>query len=296
MAIIGASRPYFAIYNAAGNVVTYSNGAVMGKLVQFNIEAAASDNNNNDFYADNGVAETQRNKFSSGTLTVQTDDLRQEVSKAILGIKEASIGSIPGVTDAGAKELIYDDDQNTPYLGIGMVQKKQIGNVNYYRAVVLQKVMFNVPADAAITEGETIDWQVPELTGSIMRDDSEKHRWKREATFTTESQAEAYVRYMLNITASGDATLALLRIGNLTLSPEFDPTEDEYTVTTSNATNIVEATAADVSATVEIEVNDVEHVNGQPASWEDGENTVVVTVTAGDGESTKTYTVTVTKT
>ena len=42
---------------------------------------------------------------------------------------------------------------------------------------------------------------MPELTGTIMRDDTEKHMWKREATFTTEAQAEAYIKARLGIAA-----------------------------------------------------------------------------------------------
>lgn len=295
MAIIGASRPYFAKYRHAGTTVIYEDGGVMGALVQMNIEAEASNNNNNDFYADNRVKETQKNKFSNGTLTVQTDDLRQQVSKAILGVKEETLPTIQGVTDVGVKELIYDDDLSTPYLGIGMIQKKQVDNVDYWRAVILTKVMFEVPADAATTEGETIDWQVPELSASFMRDDSAKHRWKREATFTTEEQADAYLRYMLNIPASDNALLAQLRVGNLTLTPEFDPETTTYTLTTTNETNVVAATAEDAAATVEIKVNGTEHENGEPATWTSGSNTVTAKVTAADGETTKTYTITVTK-
>ena len=56
------------------------------------------------------------------------------------------------------------------------------------------------PADAATTQGESIEWQVPELSATIMRDDSATHMWKREATFTTEAQAEAYIKARLNIT------------------------------------------------------------------------------------------------
>ena len=60
--------------------------------------------------------------------------------------------------------------------------------------------MLAVPNDAATTQGETIEWQTPQLTGTIMRDDSAKHAWKREATFTTEAQAEAYIKARLSIT------------------------------------------------------------------------------------------------
>lgn len=198
MAIIGASNPYYAIYNANGGTPTYSNGGKMGALVEFNFELESTDNNN--FFADNKVQESQR-RFSNGTVTIQTDDLGPEVSAAICGLTPTPLGTIEGVTDEGVKELVWGEAQDSPYLGIGVIQKKMKNNVILWRAVILTKIIFNIPNEAATTEGEEIDWQVPEITGSIMRDDSAQHNWKREATFTTEAQADAYIRNRLNITA-----------------------------------------------------------------------------------------------
>lgn len=199
MATIGLSKPYYAVYSAAENVVTYANGAVMGKATEANIEIKTSDNNN--LYGDNAIAETDR-QFTSGTLTLSTTDLSQEVSKAILGLKEETLDSITGVTDEDVSELIYDDTQAIPYLGVGFIVKKVVNGVTMWRGIVLTKVMFSIPSDAATTQGETITWQVPSLTATIMRDDSATRMWKREATFTTEAQAEAYIKDRLSISAA----------------------------------------------------------------------------------------------
>ena len=199
MATIGLSKPYFSVYNAAGTTVSYSKGAVMGKATEANIEIDTTEDKN--LYPDNGIAETDRT-FAGGTLTLSTDDLSQEVSKAILGLTEQAITGIDGVTDTSVKELVYDDTQVTPYLGVGFIIKKKVGGVFKWRGVVLTKVMFSVPADAATTQGESIEWQTPELTATIMRDDSTTHMWKREATFTTEAQAEAYIKNRLSITVA----------------------------------------------------------------------------------------------
>lgn len=200
MATIGLSKPYYAVYSAAENVVSYANGAVMGKATEANIEISTSDNNNN-LYGDNAIAETDR-QFTSGTLTLSTTDLSQEVSKAILGLKEETLDSITGVTDEDVSELIYDDTQAIPYLGVGFIVKKVVNGVTMWRGIVLTKVMFSIPSDAATTQGETITWQVPSLTATIMRDDSATRMWKREATFTTEVQAEAYIKDRLSIPAA----------------------------------------------------------------------------------------------
>lgn len=197
MAVIGLSKPYYGIYSVSGTTVSYANGAVLGKATEANIEIDTTEDNN--LYADNAIAETDRS-FAGGTLTLSTDDLSQEVAKAILGLTENTITGIEGVTDTSVKELVYDDTQTTPYLGVGFIVKKKVGGAYKWRAVVLSKVMFSVPADAATTQGESIEWQVPELGATIMRDDSATHMWKREATFTTEAQAEAYIKARLNIT------------------------------------------------------------------------------------------------
>ncbi|MBQ8616390.1 MAG: cadherin-like beta sandwich domain-containing protein [Clostridia bacterium] len=66
-----------------------------------------------------------------------------------------------------------------------------------------------------------------------------------------------------------------------------------YSVTTTNATNKVTATAEDAAATVQIMNGENEIANGSSASWADGENTLTITVKNGD--KTQVYTVTVTK-
>ena len=198
MAVIGVSKPYYAKYGNEGTMVTYTEGAVMGKATKVNIAVEQSSSNN--LYGDNGVAESDK-RFSNGTLTISTTDLSQTVSRVILGAKEETITGITGVSDTSVTEMIYDDDMESPYLGVGFIIKKKVNGVYKWRGVVLPKIMFSVPEDAATTQGESIEWQTPELTGAIMRDDSATHVWKKEATFTTEAQAEAYIKARLGITA-----------------------------------------------------------------------------------------------
>lgn len=95
-------------------------------------------------------------------------------------------------------------------------------------------------------------------------------------------------------TPSSDATLASLAIGALTLSPTFDPDEDTYTASTTNATNVIRAVANNAAATIEVKLGSTVVQNGTALTWAAGSNTVTVKVTAEDG-TYKTYTVTVTK-
>lgn len=192
MATVGLSRVYVAKYNANGGNPTYSDGTLLAKAVEMNVELESADDNND--YADNEISESDTT-FGGGTLTVTTDDLLQEGSALILGITPSAVA---GVTPE-AKELIYDDDMVPPYLGYGTIVKKIKNGAVKWRAVILPKIKFSVPSDAATTQGETIEWQHPELTAAIYRDDSAKHRWKREATFDSEAGAESYIKKLLNI-------------------------------------------------------------------------------------------------
>lgn len=67
-----------------------------------------------------------------------------------------------------------------------------------------------------------------------------------------------------------------LRIGSLPLG--FDPETTEYSITTQNASNTISVTC-DYPFT--ITVNGAEHENMKSANWQDGENTVIVTVEGG---------------
>lgn len=88
-------------------------------------------------------------------------------------------------------------------------------------------------------------------------------------------------------------TLSALTIGSVTLVPTFSPSVKSYTAETTSATNAITATETDSEATVIITVNGDSISSGGSATWEDGKNDVVITVS--NGTKTTKYKVTVTK-
>ena len=80
--------------------------------------------------------------------------------------------------------------------------------------------------------------------------------------------------------------LSGLTVGSAALSPAFDPDKAYYTASTTNATNAINATAADEGAHVLIRVNGTEIANGSAATWNVGENVVEITVTSGMAQRT----------
>ncbi len=195
MATIGVSKPYYGIYKNTEGVISYTGGAVFAKAVDFAAKIESSDDNN--LYADNMIAESDRS-FAGGTISVTTDEISQTAAADILGIiaKTITIGE-----SADISELVYDDDMNIPDLGFGIIIKKKVSGVEKYRAIFFHKIKFNIPEDAAVTQGETIEWQTPKIDGILMRDDSAKHGWKSEVTVDTEAIAVAYIKQKLGIAA-----------------------------------------------------------------------------------------------
>lgn len=207
MAKIGLSKPYCAKYSNTGSTVTYSEGALIGKAVELSIELEEGDDNI--LYADNGPAESA-NTFSGGSLTLTTDDLLPDVMMKVLGVKEETITSKDIKTET-PKWYNWDDDQNTPYLGFGAIVKVQNNNVIGYQAVILPKIKLNNPSDTFTTQGETIEFGTPEISGTILRSDGEKHTWKKvSSVMNSEADAEAAIKQFLSI-AGGAVSPARIR-------------------------------------------------------------------------------------
>ena len=151
MATIGVSKPYYALYQSEGGTVSYQGGGLMGKAVELSASIEAGEENN--LYADNMVVESD-SSFAGGTLTITTDDLLQEASKVLLGLKtnEVTVG------EEEVTELVYDDESVAPYLGVGIIIKKKRSGSYAYRAIIFTKVQFKVPEDSATTQGEAVEW------------------------------------------------------------------------------------------------------------------------------------------
>ena len=109
---------------------------------------------------------------------------------------------MPGLTTEAPAWLVFDDDQAVPYLGLGGIVKSQIEGVTKWQAFVLPKIQLQNPDMAVTTEGETIEWQTPQLTATIMRSDAQKHRWYQLSDYLdSEADAELALSAYLDTTA-----------------------------------------------------------------------------------------------
>lgn len=197
MATIGLSRPYYALYSNSGSTVTYSSGGVAGKYTEINLSLDnASDN---DFYSDNGIAETDPG-FAGGNVTISTDDLRPAIAEALLGLDTETI-TLDGLATTSPKWLDFNDNQAAPFCGFGGIIKKKVDGAIKYVAFAFPKIKFRNPNIEATTQGKEISWQVSQLIADISRSDATDHKWFRMSSLLdTEADGEAIVKSFLNIT------------------------------------------------------------------------------------------------
>lgn len=196
----GVTGPWIARYTAINGVISYSDGIEAAKSTNFN--STISQGEGSRFYANNKLQDEVKG-FSSGTLTNSVDGLSLEANRLILGINTRTI-SINGKT---VVEEVYDEDTSSPYLGYGIIFTERNSGVERYKAVVLKKIIFDIPNDVAETQADTITWQVTELSATIMRDDSPKEEWQVRAGFDSMEDAKEYIRYHLNIMSIGTLTV-----------------------------------------------------------------------------------------
>lgn len=186
MANIGLSQPYYAKYAYSQGEVSYTGLAKLGKATTVNL--ALDNRDPQKLYADNGPAESLW-LFGGATVTLGIDELSLTVAADILGL------------DAPASDTIgFSADSTAPYVGLGFIVKKVKDNSIKWRVVVLRKCQFK-PVDFSVnTQGDTVEFQTPELEAAVLTPDAGK--WQTWGDYTSESAALTALQTALGQAAS----------------------------------------------------------------------------------------------
>lgn len=186
----GFSKPYVALYAASQGTITYSSGQVLARGVNVTATPETSDDNN--FYADNIIAETEAGTFTGGTINLTVDGLLAAAERLIMGLPAANTST--GFT-------AYDDDTSIPDVGIGFIARYQSEGTVTYTPIIFPRATFDLITTNAATQEDTIDWQTQDLTANIKRSEDSKHTWKYVGgDETSESAAEAKIKTFFSIT------------------------------------------------------------------------------------------------
>lgn len=185
MASIGLSKPYFSVYTESTGA--YAGATLMGKATTW--ELSLDSGSDNVLYGDNAPAESET-QFAGGTIAIGTTELDASVIVPLLGVTKTT----ETIGTASVEVLHYDDRQTVPYVGVAAIRKAMIGGVVKYQAIMLNKVKFSNLAESLETQGETITWNTPTIEGTVSKDDSTYHEWKKESgLLATEAEAIAVI-------------------------------------------------------------------------------------------------------
>lgn len=183
MARVGLSYPRYAKYNNNNGTVTYTDGGSLGKAISLDLTVDGADKNI--LYADNAPAESA-STFAGGSVKIGVDDLYDDAAIDIMGWETRELTEPEKTT-----EILRNADGIAPYVGVGGIIKHIRDGVTVWTGVILTKVQFKDPGAAVKTQGDSIEWQTSEIEASCMKD--AEGYYNRQATFSTEAFAKAYI-------------------------------------------------------------------------------------------------------
>lgn len=202
MAGIGMYGVFYAKCVKKDGIVTGYTGGVktMGKAISAGFEPNTPDDN--PLYANNGVAENDSSGASGGSLTMTLDRLTQATASDLYGLKVEDVTISDEEAAAGLTEdekkgkvLKYTGKEQSVPVGVAYIRAHQLdGKRDYHEVVLYREVTFASPTENAQTKGESIEWQTPEISGTVAGMDDQGNAWYQSAMFTTQKAAEAYIK------------------------------------------------------------------------------------------------------
>ena len=196
MAGIGMYGVYYSKATIANGVVTgYAGVQTMGKAISASFEPSTPDDN--PLYANNAVAENDSSGASGGTLTLTLDRLTQDAAADLYGLTvedvEVTVGETPGTQVEGTALKYTGTEQSAP-VGVAFIRQNQVDGVRNHEVILYRRVTFSMPADNAQTMGESIEWQTPEISGTVMGLEGDGSKaWFEQVIFPTQEAAIAYI-------------------------------------------------------------------------------------------------------
>ena len=190
MAGIGLYGVYYAKATLTNGIVTgYGSEKTMGAAISATWEPAET--NANPLYANNGIAERDGAGSSGGTLTVTLDRLKQEAAEDLFGLTGTST-VISGVTGSGYD---YTGSEISAPVGVGFIKwSQEENNRNHYTPIVFAYALFSPPSENYQTMGESVEWQTPELTGTVSGSAvSGSYAWRAVRDFPDQNSAIAFI-------------------------------------------------------------------------------------------------------
>lgn len=194
----GFSYPLVGLYGCAGGVVTITKGMVLARGV--NVDISVNVASDNEFYADNALAESDNDIFESGTLKLGVDGLFGTAERLISGQAEPQ-----EVTYGESKVKLTKHSTNAqpPYIAVGVIVEYRSNNKKIYVPTTIIKTKFKPLGTNVQTRGKTTSWQTQDLEATIHRADDAESSWKWIGEdFATEAEAKAVLDAIFGMPAA----------------------------------------------------------------------------------------------
>ena len=192
MAGIGLYGVYYSKATVADGIVTgYSGIQQMGKAISANFERVDADNN--PLYANNAIAENDASSGSGGTLTLTLDKITQTAVADLFGLTQKTSAVPVNGTSVSGTGFDWDGTEQSAPVGVAFIKwHQESDNRNKHEVVLFRNVSFNPPDLEGQTMGETIEWQTPELTGSVVGADG-TNPWFVTRVFPSQAAALQFI-------------------------------------------------------------------------------------------------------
>jgi len=275
----------WGLKNLAFAKITKTNGVITGFGTPFMHPGAITHNISAGNNTDNGLAADDGRYYGGGAAKTKTGEL------TVARFLDKFRTDIMGEEDYDGM-MVEGNGAQAEFAMLWEVSDDQGGNRNIWYNCTAGDITKNnqtVAIDGTITYGtetSTITSTMATLpNGVVARKATIPKGDPRYDTF--------FDAVVLPERTSTDAPkLSALAIGSLTLTPAFDADTTTYAATTTNTSDAVTFTAP-LGVTVAATANGASIASGDSVTWNEGANTVTVTLTGATASTT--YTVTVTK-
>lgn len=195
MAGIGLYGVFYAKATVENGVVTGYTGGVqtMGKAISASFEP--NESADNPLYANNAIAETDASGSSGGTLTLTLDRLTLAAAADLYGLTVTEVTATVDGETVNGQGVDYTGNEESAPVGVAFIRwNQEDGDRGIHEAVIYRRVTFSMPGEDAETMGESIEWQTPEIEGTVVGKEGDgTNAWRKKYRFPTHAAAMAFI-------------------------------------------------------------------------------------------------------
>ena len=190
---VGMMYPVFAplTSHTDGSMPVYGTGLVIHEARTATVTREYA---NNPLYGDDRIVDDD-NGMTGLTMTFESTGLTDADRKAMLGEEDYGTSGVSGQ---------WVSDNETPWGGFGFIRKMRDNGTKKFEAWWTLKIKFQEESQTTSTKEGSITWNTPTLNGrgaGLYVDSSDKLRYQLHKTFSTASDAKAWLNGLANISA-----------------------------------------------------------------------------------------------